>query len=109
MFLLLFILLQMEPVVQEMSSSIDNMDFKNLSVPIIQDASAHAVENAYEIRQNLKQQLTGPVKWVDTVLLMEQMGVDYSIEAGPKNVLKALVEKISRNVESDSVKVSVNA
>jgi hypothetical protein len=36
----------MEPVVQEMSSFIDNMDFKNLSVPIIQNVSAHAVENA---------------------------------------------------------------
>jgi [acyl-carrier-protein] S-malonyltransferase len=99
----------MEPVVQEMSSPIDNMDFKNLSVPIIQNVSAYAVENAYEVKQNLKQQLTGPVKWVDTVLLTEQMGVDYSIEVGPKNVLKALVGKISRNVESDSVKVSVNA
>jgi [acyl-carrier-protein] S-malonyltransferase len=60
----------MEPVVQEMSSFIDNMDFKNLSVPIIQNVSAHAVENAYEIGQNLKQQLTGPVRWGDIVLTM---------------------------------------
>lgn len=69
------------------------------------DVSAHAVENAYEIEQNLKRQLTGPVKWVDTVLLMERVGVDCFFEVGPKNVLKALVEKISRNVEIDSVKV----
>ncbi len=99
----------MKPVVQEMSSFIDNMDFKDPSVPIIQNISAHVVENAYEIKQNLKQQLTGPVKWVDTVLMMEQMGVDYFIEVGPKNVLKALVEKILKNAKVDPVEALVNA
>jgi [acyl-carrier-protein] S-malonyltransferase len=99
----------MQPVVKEMSDFIDSLSFNEPKVPVIQNVSAKAEYDIKRIKENLKLQLTGPVRWVDSILLMEQMGVDYFIEVGPKNVLKGLVEKILKDTKIDPVEILVNA
>jgi len=99
----------MAPIVNEMSDFIDSVAFNEPKLPIIQNATAQPEYNITKIKQNLKMQLTRPVKWVDSLLAMEQMGVDYYIEVGPKAVLKGLVEKTLKETKVDPVEALVNA
>jgi len=89
----------MEPVVEEMSKAIDSEEFKKPEIPIVQNVNAELVTDIDKIKENLKKQLTGPVKWVDSVLKMNSVGVREFYEVGPKNVLKGLIEKIIKDTK----------
>lgn len=88
----------MEPIVAEMSNAIDKEEFKKPEIPIIQNVNAEITTDPEKIKENLKKQLTGSVKWVDTLLKMESLLVKDFYEVGPKNVLKGLIDKTLSNV-----------
>jgi [acyl-carrier-protein] S-malonyltransferase len=91
----------MEPVVKEMSGIIDAIELKNPEIPIVQNVTGDISYSTYEIKENLKKQITSPVRWFDSVIRMENMGVSHFVEVGPKNVLKGLVGKIVKNADID--------
>jgi [acyl-carrier-protein] S-malonyltransferase len=91
----------MELVVKEMSGIIDAIELKNPEIPIIQNVTGDISYSTYEIKENLKKQITSPVRWFDSVIRMENMGVSHFVEVGPKNVLKGLVGKIIKNADID--------
>lgn len=99
----------MEPVVEEMSKFIDKVEFKNPEIPIVQNVTGTVPGSVMEIKNNLKRQLTGPVKWVNSVLNIQKMGVNHFIEVGPKNVLKSMVEKIVKDTKIEAVEGLINA
>ncbi len=88
----------MEPIVAEMSNAIDKEEFKKPEIPIIQNVNAEITTEPEKIKENLKKQLTGSVKWVDTLLKMDSLLVREFYEVGPKNVLKGLIDKTLSNV-----------
>jgi [acyl-carrier-protein] S-malonyltransferase len=55
---------------------------------------AAAVTNPDEIKQNLIAQLTGAVKWTQTVQAMVADGATHFTEVGPGKVLQGLVQKV---------------
>ena len=55
---------------------------------------AAAVTNPAEIKQNLIAQLTGAVKWTQTVQAMVSNGATHFTEVGPGKVLQGLVQKV---------------
>ncbi len=93
----------MEPIVSEMSKAIEEAEFKRPEIPIVQNVTGDVETDPEKIKENLKKQLTGPVRWVDSVLKMQELGVSEFYEVGPKNVLKGLIEKI---IKGASVKLS---
>ncbi len=99
----------MEPVVEEMSSFIDKIEFKEPSVPIVQNVTGEIVEDISTIKENLKKQLTGPVLWTKTLDTMDKMGVNEFYEVGPKNVLKGLISRTLKGVDIKLVEEIFNA
>jgi len=99
----------MEPVVEEMSKFIDSVEFKTPEIPVVQNVTGTTVSSNAEIKENLKKQIIGPVKWVNSVLNMQEMGVDHFIEVGPKNVLKNMLEKIIKDAKIEAVESLINA
>jgi len=52
------------------------------------------VKTKEEIKNALIEQVTHPIKWVDTIKRINSEGINYFIEVGPGNVLKKLIKQI---------------
>ncbi len=73
--------------------------FRKPRFPIISNVSADYTADPMEIRENLVNQLTSPVLWSDSMLLMINDGVHKFFEFGPGNVLTGLLRRIDKSVE----------
>lgn len=86
----------MKPAEEELAKAIENTHFNKPICPIYQNVTTTAVNNPDEIKRNLINQLTAPVKWTQSVQQMIQDGVSEFIEVGPGKVLQGLVKKINK-------------
>jgi len=93
----------MQPASDELAEAISNTTFKTPSCPVYQNATASPSINIDEIKSNLVDQLTAPVKWTQSVQKMIEDGADEFIECGPGKVLQGLVRKIDGSVSSCSI------
>lgn len=93
----------MEPAKKELKEAIESTNFHNPTCPVYQNVVARAVFDKEEIKQNLIDQLTGPVRWTQSVQSMIADGASKFTEAGPGKVLQGLVMKIDKTMEVDGV------
>ncbi len=92
----------MEPARIELEAAINATTFNEPICPVYQNVTAKGVSNPDEIKKNLIAQLTGPVKWTQTVQQMIADGATSFTEVGPGKVLQGLVKKVNPNVEAMS-------
>jgi [acyl-carrier-protein] S-malonyltransferase len=95
----------MEPARLELENAIDQALFNSPVCPVYQNVTAKPVTDSLIIRDNLKKQLTAPVKWTQTVKNMLADGAVAFYEVGPGNVLQGLIRKVDRAIIAESVKV----
>ena len=93
----------MEPAREELKEAIEKTTFYNPTCPVYQNIVAKAVMDKEEIKKNLIDQLTGPVRWTQSVLAMIADGAANFNEIGPGKVLQGLIGKIDKNVTSAGV------
>jgi [acyl-carrier-protein] S-malonyltransferase len=89
----------MEPAKKELQAAIEKTTFYQPSCHIYQNVVAKAVFNQDEIKKNLVEQLTGPVRWTQTIQAMITDGAKKFVEIGPGKVLQGLVAKINKEVQ----------
>lgn len=89
----------MEPARQELQAAIENTKFNTPSCPVYQNVAAKAVFDKEEIKQNLIAQLTGAVRWTQSVQAMIADGAIKFTECGPGKVLQGLILKINKGME----------
>mgnify|MGYP001004850633 CR=1 FL=1 len=82
--------------------SIDATTFNTPRCPVYQNVVAKAVTNPSEIKENLRAQLTAPVRWTQSIQQMIADGCTLFTEVGPGNVLQGLVKKINREAQTAS-------
>ena len=92
----------MEPAREELAAAIEATAFATPSCPVYQNVTANAVSDPDEIKKNLIAQLTGAVKWTQSVNQMIADGATSFTEVGPGKVLVGLVNKINKEVETIS-------
>jgi len=95
----------MESAKKELENAIDNTTFHNPICPIYQNVSGHSFVNPSEIKQNLIDQLTSPVKWTQSMTNILKNGDLEIIEVGPGKVLQGLFKKIDRSISTSSAKI----
>ena len=93
----------MEPAREELKAKIEATVFNDASCPVYQNVVAKAVINKDEIKANLIAQLTGAVRWTQTIQQMVQDGAVRFTEAGPGKVLQGLIQKIHREAVVDGI------
>lgn len=93
----------MQPAEQELSEAIEKTKFNIPFCPVYQNVVAKAVTDPSEIKSNLIAQLTGPVKWTQTVEQMINDGATEFTECGPGKVLQGLISKINKEVKVDGI------
>lgn len=93
----------MEPARAELAAAIEATEFHTPLCPVVQNSVAKAVSDPVEIKQNLIDQLTAPVKWTQSVQQMIASGVTDYVECGPGKTLQGLVKKIDRSTNVSGV------
>jgi [acyl-carrier-protein] S-malonyltransferase len=88
---------------EELAAAIKSTVFNLPSCPVYQNVVAKAVTDATEIKQNLIDQLTGAVRWTQTIQSMVADGATHFTEVGPGKVLQGLVQKVFKEAVVDGV------
>lgn len=89
----------MQPAKEELTEAIEKTRFNIPFCPVYQNVIAKAVIDPAEIKLNLIAQLTGPVKWTQTVEQMISDGATEFTECGPGKVLQGLISKINKEMK----------
>ncbi|MBE7176666.1 MAG: ACP S-malonyltransferase [Mucilaginibacter polytrichastri] len=92
----------MEAARVELEEAIRKTDIREPVCAVFQNIDAKPYTDPEQIKLNLIAQLTGPVRWTQTVQNMIQAGAAKFTEVGPGNVLQGLVKKVDRSKETAS-------
>ncbi len=92
----------MKPAQERLAAAIENTKFRKATIPVYQNITTTAVTDPDQIKKNLIEQLTGPVKWTQSVQNMIKDGASHFVEVGPGKTLQGLIKKINSEVTSAS-------
>ena len=93
----------MEPAATAMAQALAEVEVKDPVVPLVGNVSARAESAAADIRANLIEQVTGRVRWRESVLWMAERGVVDFWEIGAGKALSGMVKRIDRSVETRAI------
>ncbi len=85
------------------AESLAQIEFKSPSIDVISNVDLSIYHSAQHIRGKLKEQLYSPVRWVETIQLFKNQGIQLIIECGPGKVLNGLIKRIDRSLNAISV------
>lgn len=93
----------MQPAAHVMAEALAAVTVENPSVPVVVNVRAEAVTEADRIRDLLVAQVTGSVRWRESVLWMEQAGVTEFWEIGAGKALSGMIKRIAKGVETRAI------
>lgn len=93
----------MKEAQDEFRTFIENIEFKDAEIPVIQNVSAQPETDGETVKRQLVEQITSPVRFVECIETAAEHGVTAGIEAGPKKVLKGLVRKIDKSISVQNI------
>jgi [acyl-carrier-protein] S-malonyltransferase len=93
----------MQPAADAMAEALEAQAIAPLAVPVISNVTAGPVSTPSDIRRLLVEQVTGMVRWRESVLAMKAGGVDRMVELGAGKVLAGLVRRIDPEIAGSSV------
>ena len=93
----------MKPAAEKMEKKINDTNFKNPSIRIVNNVTANPEENSVEIKKLLVKQIFSTVKWRQSILKMSEEGVKNFVEIGPGKVLTGMVKRTIKDVNCFSI------
>lgn len=93
----------MQPAADAMAEALASVDMKAPSVPVVANVTASAVSDPDEIRKLLVEQVTGMVRWRESVKYLAAQGVTELVETGAGKVLTGLTRRIDKSVGGAAV------
>jgi [acyl-carrier-protein] S-malonyltransferase len=93
----------MAPVADVMAEALAGVAIRAPQVPLVSNVTAREVREPDEIRQLLVRQVTGMVRWRESVLFMQGQGVEELVEIGAGKVLSGLARRIDRRLSGIAV------
>ena len=93
----------MQPVADIMAEALAETEITAPRVPVVANVTAEQVTDPDAIRQNLVAQVTGMVRWRESIAYMKDNGVDSMVETGYGKVMSGLVRRIDREIATSVV------
>jgi [acyl-carrier-protein] S-malonyltransferase len=93
----------MKPAQDRLAVDLAVLTFQNPSIPVVCNVDAAAVTDAAASRDALVRQVTGSVKWQQSIHLLIARGVERFVEVGPGKVLCGLMRQIDRSKPCSNV------
>ncbi|NCJ07679.1 ACP S-malonyltransferase [Synechococcales cyanobacterium C] len=85
------------PLMAEAAASfqeaLDGVSFKMAQLPVLSNVEPTAATDADQLRERLRRQMTGPVRWREIALGLSELGIERVIEVGPGRVLTGLIKR----------------
>jgi [acyl-carrier-protein] S-malonyltransferase len=91
------------PAQQRLEKDLRATIFAAPRFPVITNVDAEAIETGDQARESLIRQVTMPVRWLESVREMMDLGVSIFVEVGPGKVLTGLMRQIDRSVRMMNV------
>jgi [acyl-carrier-protein] S-malonyltransferase len=88
----------MKPAQERLKADLDSAEFRDLSVPLVNNWQAREIHTGAEAREGLYHQVQNPVRWADSIRLLAQAGVTRLIEVGAGAVLTGLLRNIDASL-----------
>jgi [acyl-carrier-protein] S-malonyltransferase len=85
------------------SVALDSVALSDPQPPVVCNVDARAVHTAGALRERLREQLTAPVRWIECVQRLVELGAETLIEVGPGSVLSGLARRIAPGVRALAV------
>jgi [acyl-carrier-protein] S-malonyltransferase len=98
----------MKPAQDLLAEDLRALTFSAPQIPVIANVYAKPVEDAVSSREALIRQVTGSVKWSESVQLLISHGVEIFVEVGPGKVLSGLMRQIDRTKKAANVEDEVS-
>ncbi len=83
----------MAPARERLAVDLKNLPFRDAELPVVLNVTAQPETRAAALRAALVDQVTRPVRWVESVLKIKDMGAELMLEVGPGRVLSGLVRR----------------
>jgi [acyl-carrier-protein] S-malonyltransferase len=93
----------MESAYEKLEKTLVGVPIQSPRFPVISNVTGEEVKTPEEIRQTLRDQVTGTVRWTDCMKRLVDFGCDLFIELGPGNVLAGLLKRTNRSIAVISV------
>ena len=93
----------MKPAADVMAEALDDVQINAPAVPVVANVRAAAVTDPATIRALLVEQVTGSVRWRESVLWMADQGVTEAWEIGAGKALSGMIKRISKDVATNNV------
>ncbi len=93
----------MEPAAEAMALALEEVDFNRPSVPVVANVVAEAISDPATLRSLLVQQVTGSVRWRESVTWMAEHGVTEIWEIGAGKALSGMIRRIDRSIACKAV------
>lgn len=93
----------MQPAAEVMAHALMQVEARKPEIPLISNVLAYAVNDEKEIVKRLIEQVTGSVRWRETVLYMKEEGVTDVVELGAGKVLSGIIKRSDKEMNAFSV------
>jgi [acyl-carrier-protein] S-malonyltransferase len=93
----------MMPAQEKLAKDLQAISFADLQVPLVTNVDADTIRKGEEAREALIRQVSMPVRWEESMRLLQDEGVNTFVEVGPGRVLAGLMRQIERSVASLNV------
>jgi [acyl-carrier-protein] S-malonyltransferase len=88
----------MQPAQEQLASALEAVAFEDPCFPVVSNVDARLIRRGPDARDTLIRQVTGAVRWVESIQLLKSSGVTHCLEVGPGRVLAGLNRQIDRSL-----------
>ena len=93
----------MQPAQDQLATQLDTVDFRDPEFAVAANVDARLLTQRMDVRDALIRQVTGAVRWVECMALLQRSNVTHYIEVGPGKVLSGLNRQIDRALSTSNV------
>ena len=90
----------MQPAADAMAEALGQVAIRPLSVPVLANVTAAEANDPESVRRLLVEQVTGRVRWRESILALKGLGVDTAVEMGGNKVLTGMVKRIDKDLQT---------
>lgn len=89
----------MQPAALRLASELEKVPVAGLACPIVSNVEAVPTQDPLRVKPLLIEQVCAPVRWAESILKMQELGVEKYLEIGPGKVLSGLAKRIVNGVK----------
>lgn len=93
----------MRPAAEQLDTALASVDIQSPTIPVVHNADVSTHSDPAAIRTALVEQLYRPVRWVETIQILKDKGVQGVVECGPGKVLAGLGKRIDRSLPTQAI------